>query len=228
MKSVKYLLLCIFLIALINCSDKPPEIIEIFWQVNLFQNREIDKIYQKLSLFINVDDPDGFDDIEMLYLINDENELFWSLESEEWYKSTSGTQTWIGTNGFSMPDHSPFPGGKYRILLQDMGGQTDEKEIYLSKTKYDPAKITFPLPKIEEQTITITGDFPNPEILVYDDSKRFINNHAVNKEGLTIQQITSGRSQLANSFMYYVFAFDNKNDMGLMSGPYFYSKTTTE
>jgi hypothetical protein len=57
-----------------SCSDNPPEILQISWQVMLFNNREASYGYQKLSIFLHIRDEDGIKDIGALYIINDDAE----------------------------------------------------------------------------------------------------------------------------------------------------------
>ncbi|GAH50406.1 unnamed protein product [marine sediment metagenome] len=112
-----------------GCTGKPPEIMRVFRQINLINDREQNIIYQSLSLFVQASDPDGFEDIEEIYIINDSEELFWRIDSESWIKTDSGDEIWIGSNSICMPDGSPLLKGEYRILLQDIGGDTAEQSF---------------------------------------------------------------------------------------------------
>ncbi len=93
----------------------------MLWQVTLVDDRELDAHYTALSLFVRPDDPDGFDDLAELYLIDDQEELFWRLDPDTWQKSGSG-DSWIGSNGLVLPDGAPLPAGEYRLLLRDLAG----------------------------------------------------------------------------------------------------------
>ena len=76
-------------------------------------------------------DPDGFEDIEEVYLISDSEELFWRLDSQSWRRSGDGEESWIGANGLRLPDGRPFPAGEYRLLLRVIGeeGLLHEKKL---------------------------------------------------------------------------------------------------
>jgi hypothetical protein len=120
----------LFALLLPACVGKPPEILRLQWQLVLVSDQELGREFITLSLFVRPNDPDGFDDLAELYLINDEQELFWKLPSDSWQKS-AGTEPWIGSNGVRLPDGSPLPAGEYRVLLRDVGGDSVEQSFRL-------------------------------------------------------------------------------------------------
>ena len=69
-----------------GCSRSAPEILEVFHRVNFYMDRELELTYPKLSLFIIAEDPDGYDDLDVLYLVHDGSERFWTLDRDEWQK----------------------------------------------------------------------------------------------------------------------------------------------
>jgi hypothetical protein len=89
-------------VTFLSCTGEPPEIVRVFWQLNIVDDREQDLSYQTLSLFVKPNDPDGFEDIEDVYLINDEQELFWRLDGESWVQSGSAQEIWIGSNSLKL------------------------------------------------------------------------------------------------------------------------------
>ena len=132
--TVLLLMLSISLFTL-SCSGKPPEIMKINWQVNIEKSLDKKIVFESLSIFVEANDPDGIDDIEYLYIINDAQELYWELNENNWIKEKKGDETWIGSNHIVMPDGSSFPSGIYRIILRDIGGDSDEREISIPGKK---------------------------------------------------------------------------------------------
>ena len=115
-------LLCALLAA---CETSPPELYELQWLLVDFDDRELDRRYESLSLFVRAGDADGLDDLDEIYLIFDTGELFWRLTASTWTRTDRAGEPWIGTTSLTMPGQQPFPAGEYRLLLLDLGGQRD-------------------------------------------------------------------------------------------------------
>ena len=99
------------------CETSPPELYELQWLLLDFDDRELDQRYESLSLFVRAGDADGADDLDELYLIFDDGELFWRLTAATWTRTEHEGATWIGSSTISMPGREPFPPGEYRLLL---------------------------------------------------------------------------------------------------------------
>jgi hypothetical protein len=214
--------LLILFISLAACSDSPPEIMQISWQVMLFNDRESGFSYQKLSLFVNIEDEDGIKDIGALYLIHEAKELFWSLDESNWEMTEKGNATWIGSNAFTMPSAEPFPTGKYRVYLEDLSGQSDETFIYISNDNINTEQVTFPDAYLDGDKIYIKGTYENYELWVYDENNRFVAAFPVDKNGIKTEVITTRDSSLNNNFIYYAYAVHEKKVFGILNGPYYF------
>ncbi len=213
----------VLLICLGACSDSPPEIMQISWQVMLFNDRENGFSYQKISLFVSIQDEDGIKDIGALYLIHDAKELFWSLDESSWEMTKKGSATWIGSNAFTMPAAESFPIGKYRVYLEDLSGQSDETFIYISNDNINTEQITFPDVYLNDDKIFIKGTYENYELWVYDANNRFIVAFPVDKNGIKTEVITTRDSALNNNFIYYVYCMHKNNVFGILNGPYYFN-----
>ena len=152
---------------------KPPEILRIQWQVVLVSDQELGREYTTLSLFVRPNDPDGFDDLSELYLINDELELYWKLTSDSWQKSAGG-DAWIGSNGVRLPDGSPPPAGEYRVLLRDVGGDSTEQSFRLPVVSGEELRRLLPKVEIRGQEIRVSGRAPAQLLFLYDGNGVFV------------------------------------------------------
>lgn len=217
------LIFFIFLI-LLSCSRKAPEIYEHYWQLNIIKDTETNRIYEKLSFFINANDEDGIDDIEKLYLIHDTEELFWELNPQTWHKASIHGETWIGTNGVQMPNNAGIPEGDYRIVLEDISGEYDEETFVLTRLDTKKSTIVFPKPEIKDRKLFVKGDSPVYSLWIYDKKWNFIQPHfEVKQEGIDLQRIIVRRQELAEGFYYYLYIFDTAIKRGIISGPFFFS-----
>ena len=201
-----------------GCTSRPPEIMRVFHQINYVRDPAENRIVQKLSVHVVADDPEGRDDLAALYLINDEAELFWTVESGGWLEREGEGSTWIGSNGFSTPDGGDLPNGEYRVLLADMSGETAEATFRLEQQSVDRSQLRFPGAAIREGTITVTGPYAVAEIWVYD--AEFQRSFRVTQSGLALSRIYAALPELPQSFTFYTYVFDSRREVGLVSGPY--------
>ncbi|NOY09008.1 MAG: hypothetical protein GXP33_09215 [Spirochaetes bacterium] len=189
--------------------------------MNAVRNPDSLEIYQALSLFIDVTDPDGINDIESIYLINDENELYWKLTAEEWEKKTAGGETWLGSNSLLMPDGSRFPGGEYRILVQDTGGDSDERTLAITVPPLNISKLNFPGVMVKTGIITIKGVRKSYSLWTYSTSGKYINTFTLTNKTLKINELTQGKPILSKGFNCYIYTYSSRSRYGLISGPYY-------
>lgn len=134
----KILSVILFVLLFTGCSENAPEISQVFWQLNLFRNQDTGAENQALTLFVMAEDGDGSDDLETMYIINDNEELFWKLTGPDLRIEKYGDdETWVGNNCIHMLSGSPFPDGKYRIILVDAAGDRDETEVILKNNIID-------------------------------------------------------------------------------------------
>jgi hypothetical protein len=212
-------ILLVFLI-LIGCSGGPPDILDVFYRVNLVNDQEQGMIYQKLSLFIMPDDPDGYEDLDLIYLIHDKEELFWTLDSQSWQKVSNGRESWIGSNSFCMPDNSDLPQGTYRILLKDLSGEKAETQIFLRMDSVDKLELKFPDAAVRDGRIFVESAYEENQILIYERGNVFRHSFSYSEGGLALGEIFSTVEDLSYDFTFFVYAFDQKRDLGLVKGPF--------
>jgi hypothetical protein len=217
--------LCLALVFFIlSCSDSPPKMGSVQWQVVLFRNRLLNTTYQKLSLFVAASDKDGQKDLAFLHVIHDEEELYWSLPAEKWEKAIIRNNEWVGSNGLTMPSGQTLPIGTYRVVLEDLSGKKVESQIYLKKPNVETTNARFPEVRVLEKKMIVDGNFTNPEIWVYDSNDQFLARLPVSNTSIEIASIVArNKEQLEAGFTYYVYAKQSDVYYAVMSGPYYYT-----
>ncbi len=189
--------------------------------MNIVDDREQDLSYQTLSLFVKPNDPDGFEDIEDVYLINDEQELFWRLDGESWVQSGSGQDIWIGSNSLKMPDGASFPAGDYRILLRDVGGDSAEQTIHLELLSLKEARRYLPKVTVGSGEILIAGENTSYQLWIYDSNRRYVNSFPASGGSVALDTIIRSQPHLQGGFSFKVYAFMENKNLGVTSGPYY-------
>lgn len=121
-----------------GCESNPPDIVEVDLTVYELTDRERNTTYEVLSLFVSAGDLDGVEDLDRLYLIHDDAELFWATHGDAWLQVVADGDTWIGEPRLAMPDRGPFPDGTYRVVLVDAAGESTERELVMAPGRTSP------------------------------------------------------------------------------------------
>lgn len=211
----------LLMFALFACEGAPPEINDIFYQITLSKNLTQNRSEEILSLFLTIHDEDGEDDIESIYLLNDQQELFWKLDSSNWEKTDRKGSRWIGSSSIQMADGSPFPRGKYRVLVSDQGGSRGEKELQLNVPGVELNQFIFPELSFHQKTAQVVGGNINQKFLYFNASGRFLYFHFVPQEELNFNnfpRIQELKEESNNRV--YLYHFENEEGYGVMVGPY--------
>ncbi|MCA1951088.1 MAG: hypothetical protein LDL24_10985 [Treponema sp.] len=149
---------------LLSCSRSVPQIQN--YSYKLIYTETSKGIKEQLSLFVLAQDEDGNEDLDNIYIIHDDQQLYWTLNSADWLKVNRDNQLWIGSHSISMVDESPLPRGLYRIILTDKGGERTEKMIGLDAPLQ--SRYAFPQLQIMGDSYTIRSAYPKNTILCYD------------------------------------------------------------
>ncbi len=216
---VIFLFLVFFLTA---CTKEPPSIGQEYVQVVMFKDVEKKTVYQKLSVFVLATDKDGFEDIEKIYVINDDKNLYWEADQNTAVKPLLNNQTWIGLNSLVMNDLSPFPKGAYRIVVTDLGGESAEREISLDYADVETENVRFPPVSVDNAGIEVKA--ADCIIWIYDLSGAFIDLVYYTGSTVSIGAVNTKNPKTTAGFTFYVYTYDSAIDMGLVSGPYHYLK----
>ena len=130
----KFILLLCLILVLGSCSESAPKISQTFWQINLMHDQKTGKNSQALTIFVMASDDDGVDDMEKMYVINDEHQLYWEISGKDLRIEKYGeNEVWMGSNFITMPaPEDKIPSGTYRIMLLDSSGERAKTSIVIS------------------------------------------------------------------------------------------------
>ena len=84
---------------------------------------------EELVLELEVRDQDGFSELDRIYVVQDEAELFWDFPSESW--QTRPAEGEIRLLRLASPGDEALPRGRYRVELFDLGGRSGEGSFTL-------------------------------------------------------------------------------------------------
>jgi len=212
------LITIIIAVVMISCSGSVPQIGQVVWQINFLKESSEKQLVQALSLFILVEDEDGLADIDSVFIIHDESELFWKLTPQTWSKKIINNKNWIGSNKISMNDNSNLPSGKYRILVLDKAGERDSLQINISSNMLViDNNILFP-ELFPGTDIVIRSDFSENTLRIYDESMDLLKNLKIEKKIISrsvIENDTNGKA-----FWISIYSFNEETGTGFINGPY--------
>jgi hypothetical protein len=142
-----------------SCSGSAPQI--LYPDVQLFLQRELTtgETFETLRLFVAIRDDDGVDDLRTLFVIHDESENHWEIDSEQWVTREQGGDSWIGIPDVRMADHLPLPRGRYRIVVEDGALQAAESSFVVTAPSL-PEDTVFPALLNEGNSWRVTSAEP--------------------------------------------------------------------
>ncbi len=210
----------LMLILLASCSTSPPKIAETFWQLNLVRNPDTGHTHEALSLFLHVTDENGLSDLDSIYLLNDSEELYWRLDSSNWQHSERDGELWVGSNSIEMPNRSPLPRGKYRVLLSNLAGERVSDDIYVSADQLNPAKTGFPKLTIANGRVELRSGPPDSSLWIYNGIGQLVGQRRLSGSLPVSSLLPSNERGRNGSPTLYAYAYDKSCGCGLVSGPY--------
>ncbi|HEY9593719.1 MAG TPA: hypothetical protein VHE79_04530 [Spirochaetia bacterium] len=210
------------LLVVAGCAGKPPEIARVFARVLYTYDTATQTTSESLGVFLVATDPDGLENLSAFYVIDDDAELYWKVDKTAWITTSAEGETWVGTTSLAMPDSSPFPAGTYRIVLQDVGGETVEQTVTIPERSVRASKATFPTSGVHAGAISagrVSGAY---DVWVYGKDGKFLASWGVAgpTHSLPLQTVTAALPALADGFTWRVFAWDEKAGYGVVAGPY--------
>ena len=203
----------VLIVVVAGCETSAPELYELQWVLVDFDDRELDRRYERLSVFVRAADADGLEDLDELYVVHDGGELFWRATADTWTRDERDGATWIGAASLAMPGEQPFPAGEYRVLLIDAGGERDTARFAIPEQRRST-----PLPEVRQNggTFAVSGDA---------DYSLWIVSEGVLRESVAAgDEVALGGDEYRSGIRYEVFVFGKLPgaDKGALSGPYFW------
>lgn len=124
--------LAVVLSLLAACSGSVPKILFPDVQLFLYHDRATGQIAETIRLFVAVQDDDGVEDLQRIFVIHDEEDLRWESDAEQWVTREHGGDSWVGLPDIRMADHLPLPRGRYRVVVEDGALQSAEASFVIS------------------------------------------------------------------------------------------------
>ena len=207
----KLLLLSCLILLLGGCSDSAPKISQTFWQINLVHDNKTGKNTQALTIFVMASDDDGVDDMDKMYVINDEHQLYWEISGKDLRLEKYGeSEVWMGSRFITMTDpEESIPGGTYRIMLLDSSGERAKTSVVVrNNIKSAPDK----WPSLTKMTDGVKVDGKADYVWGIQNDGMFGGEFQV-KPGV----VSTGGKRFPS---YYLYSYLPDQGYGLITGPF--------
>ncbi|MCF7949644.1 MAG: hypothetical protein K9M94_13735 [Spirochaetia bacterium] len=225
------LLLLVLPVLLSSCSGAPPQIAQLFWQLNIVRDIKDSTQHEELSLYVHAQDPDGTGDLEEIELVHPEAELRWNFTAENWHEVVRNDEMWLGGNGIKSGFTEEVPRGEYRVKVLDRAGETAVTSFFISKDiqglqKGNIKESRFPRLQVMPDSIKLYFSAPEVLLSLYDGDEQFLRSQAFTSsaesdgDGGQVPTISDWRSKWPGAEMMWIQEYDSARGFGLVSGPY--------
>lgn len=225
-KIPRYLLIIFIITALViilGCGNNIPELKQINSQINFSKLPDSDTVVTELVVLVNAEDEDGDDDIESLHVINEDGQLFWSVNRSNWSSRSSRGMKWLGYEKFLTADGSLAEAGEYRILVIDRAGERVENNIFIPLFKDIPKPDDFSqlLFTDDDNFIELKSTESRNIIAFYNSEGKLLGAFSATPGVIEIKKLKDGASILENYRSIEVSYYSNSYGAGILSGPFF-------
>lgn len=210
--------LCKFslLLLLSACTVNSPMIKDQKWEITLSEDMEKDIKYESLSLFLYIFDEDGENDIETIFLINDDNGLVWEFTEENWDIEYNGDEKWYGATNIYMQNYGDIPRNSYRIHVRDLAGEFTEQKLYITQPKTLKDSTIFPDFDLTMELFTLEN-FSEGKLVVEEGGITILEGDITNTPTLLKDILGKDLKEFSNDAEYYLEV--KERDLKLRSGP---------
>ncbi|NNM67213.1 MAG: hypothetical protein HKM06_04275 [Spirochaetales bacterium] len=117
---------------IVSCTPSQPQIVQSFTQLNHVFDPSVGKWQEKLAVWVQVDNKDGWGDVTSVVVHHPAERIWWRLDPDNWSVQQQGEAVWIGTNSLQTADGSPLPTGTWDLTVVTKAQKTAEMEFSLT------------------------------------------------------------------------------------------------
>ena len=202
--------------AVVSCSGHPPELAAVEYRLAL---RPLDpkgvRIAEQLSVFAAARDEDGFKDLAALHILNDESEYLWTLTSETWTRNDRSKETWVGGTGLSTPEGGALPRGLYRVVLEDLAGDSVQTSFTLGAGIEKAA--SFPVILKDGTLVSVSSRYDRTELYFLDSGGTVRRAVEAPREPTSLDRLYGSSGWTDEVVSLIAYAYDAERNLGIFS-----------
>ena len=220
--STRLSFLLFFLLIAGACSNHVPQVSNVRWDLFSVKDAETEALHEELSIFLQIADEDGIEDIEEIYVIYNPGLEYWHMTPDVWVEKVIDGETWIGS-GSLMSD--TFPRDEYKYLVIDKSGDRTEGEFFLDVNKIRGGTV-FPSAEVTGDKIRIRSPVSQLFISFYNDKGEGVHLSEIGPGIYPLKDIFPGNDS-KNALLFYISAKVPEEGYVLKSGPYYLKDDAT-
>ena len=205
-----------------SCQPSTPAIIQTFTQLNHRFNPATKDWSERLAVWAQVQNKDGWTDIQKIVIRHPASEVWWKLDKTNWAYRQDGEAIWLGTNNLESTEGSPLPTGTWTVTVVTKAGQTSESEFTLPAPLGVIKPAPLPKPVFQAKAPYKIEHFPLPCLAwVYDSQGNFIGSLQLTDHVVSSPLLNPPPVQGPPQARWLVFYAKDSQGQGLEAGPYF-------
>lgn len=166
------------------CGSKLPEITAVEWRIEMRPAKL--GAYESLSVFATIQDDNGIDDIQELWVVQDHERLAWELSGANWTKRSEGSDTWLGAAALVRADYRPLPRGDYRLVAIDAAGDRTEKNFSIQGSFPGLAP---PSLSRSNDKLTVSSVWPETLVLAFDAAGQLLSSRPAPQAASSLEEL---------------------------------------
>jgi hypothetical protein len=212
---------------LASCSNSTPTIAQVFSQVNDVFTPPEGPWQPRLSVFVQVTNADGPQELATVDVVNDEDRLLVALNSTNWTKIERPGEVWLGTNNLAFPDGSnatgPVPTGQWRVVVQTKAGLQSEASFAIPPLapltiQKSRARVSLERPTDSKGVYRLRGFASDVVIWALAANGDLVAQKKTTSSEFTLDSLAPGAAALTTSLLFY--SYDKTAGHGLEAGPF--------
>lgn len=224
--------ICVALVVafLCGCTGSQPDIVEVMQTIVFRYDPVFDQSFESLHLYTVVSDPDGIGDLFELYVLNDDQAIFWKLSQDSWDVHENDDKIWIGSHTLRVPQSRSIPRGRYRVQVYDRAGEISVQVIeVLQSNSIGNTSLTFPSLSYREGVLDLVSSYEENIVRWYYHASGEIFEYRGVAGEIDLKELASDLGPLlesdptaialSSSFYIYSFPADDINDYYILVGP---------
>jgi hypothetical protein len=212
---------------LVACAPSQPQIVQSFTQLNHVFDPSVGKWQEKLAVWVQVDNKDGWGDVTSVVVHHPADRIWWRLDPSNWSVQQQGEAVWFGTNSLQTADGSPLPSGTWDLTVVTKAQKTAEMEFTLTA----PLGLASPSgPKLDpvlvKGTPLVLKNFSQQYLVwAYDALGAYLGSARKAEPTLLGSDLAPTPNERSKIHWLIFYSFDKSKGEGMEAGPFAVSFT---
>ena len=203
------------LVSLGSCSHAPPQMVQVFDQVNHVYDPAAGTWSDRLSVYLQGASSDGTKVFDRFHLILDDQQIYFSVSRSQWASVDKPGEFWVGASDLSLPD-GKVPVGSWRAVLVTRAGQKVETPFVVTAVAPDA-------PPAQTGPVTVKQD---PKDLLRFEVTGWVEDYLVwarDAQGTVISRnktVGSSFQVPGGASTVVLYSYDKARGTGIEAGPF--------